>query len=287
MDVCIVGIGALVSDGPGTLEGFRARSVLPERKHLKVMGDAVRLGVAAVGLAVQAAGGLPEPPTRRGLWVGTRIQPAAPQDLVPLARAFEQGGVGELCAAAPQLHPLWLVKGLTNNVAGFATAYHDLRGPAVTLCEGRVSGVSALLQAWRAVRSGQVDVAIAGGADTPVRTGASGDDAGEAAVFFVLRRADAGVTLRGGDVSLETAVGEPDPAEWGAVTGLPALAAWAGAGLGGQRRVADERGVCAVIELAAGSAAPALWWGSGGPEAQAGEAGARLLGRFGARPATR
>jgi len=74
------------------VEGFRARQALPERKHLKLMVPAVRLGVAAVGEALAArAGWEAVPPARRGLFVGT-APAGAMEALVPALEAVSKIG---------------------------------------------------------------------------------------------------------------------------------------------------------------------------------------------------
>lgn len=190
LGVGITGWACLAGEG---LEGFRARTELPERKHLKLMSPAVRLGVAAIGRALLARPGWQDVPAeRRGLFVGTSAV-AAPDDLEPALQIARDGGRLDLqrfgTDGLSRLHPLWLVKGLSNNIPGYACAYWDMRGPVGNRCEGRAGGLAAIVEAARAVAEGRVDLAVAGGADCvlPAPPWADGPT-GEGAAFVVIER---------------------------------------------------------------------------------------------------
>lgn len=212
---------------------FRPRSELPQRKHLKLMDRAVRLGVAAVGRAVAARGDLDDVPAeRRGLFVGTRPV-GAMADLGPALDAVtgpdgvDQAAFGEV--GMRLIHPLWLVKGLSNSIPGYACAYWDLRGPVANRCEGRAGGLAAIVEGARAVAEGRVDLAIAGGAD-------AWPDRYEGAAMVVLEPAGDGPRLVGG------AAAEADQcADVGAATGPLALVRRLEAGRDGRVAVRDDQ----------------------------------------------
>lgn len=168
-NVLLVGHALYVSPGSGLpVPGFDPLAAGLPRKSLKTMTRAVQLGVAAVLSAVAGVPGWAAvPPERRGLFVG-----ASPQqgDVEDLALAIEASGpVPDLQAFAergiPMVPPLWLVKGLSNNVLGYASALLDLRGDNGNWCDGRLGGAVALTNAVHSIAEGRVDVAIAGGAD--------------------------------------------------------------------------------------------------------------------------
>ena len=99
---------------------------------------------------------------------------------MPDLRAFAERG-------EPLIPPLWLVKGLSNNVLGYASALLDLRGDNGNWCDGRLGGAVALCNAVHAVAEGRVDLAVAGGADALVGAEAiCGVPCAEGAAFFVL-----------------------------------------------------------------------------------------------------
>ncbi|MFK7930641.1 MAG: beta-ketoacyl synthase N-terminal-like domain-containing protein [Myxococcota bacterium] len=208
---------------------FVPRQRLPERKHIKLMARSVQLGVATIGEALAARPGWERvPPERRGLFVGARPV-GATTDLIPALDVSVVDGQVDLRrfgdVGLSRLHPLWLVKGLSNNIPGYACAYWDLRGPTANRCEGDAGGLAAIVEAIRAVEEGRVDLAIAGGADClvpppPWRTGTTGEGAG----FVVLER-DQGRAITGG-TSLGVS-GDPEDrtVDLGAATGPASLVA--------------------------------------------------------------
>lgn len=203
--VQISSIGLLTSAGigvdgagampPGPVTGFRARNYVADRKSLKLMSTSVRLGVAAIQLALDGVDDWGEvPPDRRGLFVGASPQPGEPDDLEPaLAAAVGDDGAFDITRFAkdgyPLIHPLWLVRGLSNNIIGFASAIHDLQGVNMNYCDGVAGGLTALREGVYAIAEGRADLVIAGGAD--VWTGAEalldGHPCGDGAAFVVLR----------------------------------------------------------------------------------------------------
>ena len=59
----------------------------------------------------------------------------------------------------PRIHPLWLVRGLSNNVIGFTSAAFNIQGANMNYCMGRDGGWNALTEALWAIQSGSVDIA--------------------------------------------------------------------------------------------------------------------------------
>lgn len=184
------------------------------RKSLKTMTRAVQLGVACVKRVVDSlpiwASILPE---KRGLFVGASPQQGEADDLAaaiaasgpsPDLTAFAEQGV-------PLVPPLWLVKGLSNNVLGYASSNHDIRGDNGNWCDGRLGGAVAVAAAIYAVAEGRVDVAIGGAADALRGAEAIlGGPCSEGAVFFAF---------------------STEPSPWAALATVP-TAAHANEGLG-------------------------------------------------------
>lgn len=198
---CSAGVGS-AGLGParaGAVPDFDPIASGVPRKHLKTMTRAVQLGVAAVHAALAATPGWEQvAPERRGLYVGASPQSGDAQDLAPALEAaggdparFPRDGV-------PLIPPLWLVKGLSNNVLGYASAQHDLRGDNGNWCDGRLGGANALAIAVHAVAEGRVDLAIAGGADALVGAeGIVGGPCGEGAAFVVITPGGPGALTAG------------------------------------------------------------------------------------------
>jgi acetyl-CoA acetyltransferase len=185
------------------------------------------------------------PPERRGLFVGTRPEGAL-EDLEEALRASCRGGLVDPGlfgrVGYPLVNPLWLVKGLSNNIVGYASAWWDVRGPVSNRCEGRASGLSAILEAGRAVGEGRVDLAIAGGADHAPW--------GAAAAFVILERGEEGVFLGSSGFDPDVADGPfPDGLDLGAASGA---VAWIEQGFSGH---AGDRasGLWVSVDARAGS----------------------------------
>jgi hypothetical protein len=166
------------------------------RKHLKTMTRAVQLGVAAVYTALEDwPTWRTVPPDRRGLYVGASPQSGDAEDVLPAVDATGKpfSLAGFAARGVPLIPPLWLVKGLSNNILGYASAQFDFQGDNGNWCDGRLGGAVALCTAVHAVAEGRVDLAVAGGADSLV--GAEpllGAPCGEGAAFFVLVPGDVG-----------------------------------------------------------------------------------------------
>jgi 3-oxoacyl-[acyl-carrier-protein] synthase II len=190
-----------------------------QRKHLKVMTRPVKVGLAAARAAWAervAAGRVPDA-ERRGAFVGAGLHVDEGGDFVePLRRSYDEEETFTLERWAdegvPVLNPLWLIKGLSNNVLAFASLFLDLQGVNDNLCDGEVAGLLALGEAMAALREGRCDIALAGGYGTYLtledqvgllRGGRLDDNfvPGEGGAFFVLERpadaARAGVPVLG------------------------------------------------------------------------------------------
>lgn len=218
--LCGAGIGAAGAGPgvPGAVPGFRARDYVADRKSLKLMTTAVRLGVAAIQMALDADPDWTSvPPGRRGLFVGASPQPGDPDDLGPALQAsLDSTGAFDMPRFAedgyPLIHPLWLVRGLSNNIIGFASAIHDLQGVNMNYCDGVSGGRTALREGVLAIAEGRADLVLAGGAD--VWTGAEnlleGAPCGDGAAFVLLR---AGGPCVRGDV--EALMSQDPPSDLG------------------------------------------------------------------------
>lgn len=153
---------------------FKARNWVGNRKNLKLMSDAVRFGMGALKRAHAAAGleGAGVPPERLGLFVGAGTALGRTEDLVPAIErsvrgdAFDPAAFGEVGMHA--INPLWLLKGLSNNVLGFGTADLDARGINQNYCNSGVGGLQAIGEAAWSLVEGKADVVLAGASDSAV-----------------------------------------------------------------------------------------------------------------------
>jgi len=119
-----------------------------------------QLAVGAASLAVDDAGGLGAAPERVGVYVGCGM-----------------GGAGALEAAyasglrGGRVPPLTVPAFMPNAPAAHVAMRHSVHGPVLTYSVACASSAVALAEAARAVRRGDVDVAIAGGAEALIVPG--------------------------------------------------------------------------------------------------------------------
>jgi len=194
---CPAGVGLEGAEGgrPGEVPGFRARAYVEDRKSLKLMSRAVKLGVSAVRVSLANTPGWEDvDPSRRAMYVGTTPLGGENEDLLPaLDVATDTDGTFALDRFARDgyrlIHPLWLVKGLSNNILGFACATHDFQGTNACYCQGRGSGLMAVYEGCMAVAEGRADLAVVGGADSWLGAESLlvGRRMGEGAAFFAVR----------------------------------------------------------------------------------------------------
>ena len=111
----------------GRVSNFKANAYLKNRKNLKLMSRSVRLGMGAIRLALDEANLHNEhvDPDKFGVIVGAGLALGQSKDLIAGIRqsfendTFSSARFGEVGMRA--INPLWLLKGLSNNVLGFAT----------------------------------------------------------------------------------------------------------------------------------------------------------------------
>lgn len=238
--------------GPGAVPviGFLPREHLPEKKHAKLMSRSVQLGVAALKQAVQGCAAWEAcPPERRGLFAGSSPGGGDTEEMLPALQASVVDGAFSLRAfgerGIPLVPPLWLVRGLSNNVVGYGSAYFDIRGPNATRCDGRHAGLCALADGIAAVAEGRCDLAACGASESLTWFTGAPIGVGEAGAFVILAAAEGpGLSARTWrDPAAHLTVPE---VEFGAATGLVELV---------RRLQTGERGFSVLATDAAGGCA--------------------------------
>ncbi|HSW22500.1 MAG TPA: beta-ketoacyl-[acyl-carrier-protein] synthase family protein [Burkholderiaceae bacterium] len=119
-----------------------------------------RLAVAAASLALRDAGALDAAPDRIGVYAGCGMGGAA-----ALEAAYASGQRGG------RVPPLTVPAFMPNAPAAHVAIRHGVQGPVLTYSVACASSAVALAEAARAVRRGDVDVAIAGGAEALIVPG--------------------------------------------------------------------------------------------------------------------
>ena len=208
--VRVTGIGLLTPEGvgaighapaPGKVPGFKPREHIPDRKRIKLMNRAVQLGVAAAGSALKDHGDIDSvPPPRRAFFVGATPQ-TTHRDLQSALESSSKDGEFSLQAFAEngvqRIHPLWLVRGLSNNILGFGSAFWNFQGVNSNYCHGEEGGWLAIVEGARALEEGRADIALVGGADDFTHAEhLLGTPGSEGAAFLLLEREEGpGISL--------------------------------------------------------------------------------------------
>ncbi len=180
----------------GEVPNFKARSMVPDRKSLKLMTQAVRLGVACIADVVSKVEKWSAvPPTRRGMYVGASPQVGSHDDLADAIDSAYKSGTfsiqdfGEF--GVDRIHPLWLVRGLSNNVLGFSSAYHKAQGHNMSYAMGSDGGWNAILEGAQALIDNRIDIAVAGASDDlTIATNVLDVPTSQGAAFLVMERSD-------------------------------------------------------------------------------------------------
>ncbi len=147
-----------------------ARTCLPDRKAIKLMTRPVQFGVAAALEAwpegLDAGGAV----AGRAMYVGAAV--AVDEDWTfrePINASIEDGRFDMrrfATAGHDVLNPLWLVRGLSNNVLAFTALFRDIQGPNDNVEAGEAGPLIALATAAREIDLGRAHVALAGGSDS-------------------------------------------------------------------------------------------------------------------------
>jgi len=67
-----------------------------------------------------------------------------------------------------EVHPMWLLRILPNNVLAYAGITYQFKGPNHNITNHAASGAQALIEAWHAIKSGQAERAVVVGYDMGV-----------------------------------------------------------------------------------------------------------------------
>ena len=157
----------------GAVRDFQPRQYISDPKSLKLMTRSVRLGVAAMELAVRDAGlsgaealaGMD--PGRIGCFVGSPGHAGDRDELLrALDLAYGEAGLDLGIFGAEgiaTINPLWLLKSLANLVLYFVSMRLGAQGPNANICMSGAGGAMALGEAFHAIRHGRAEMAVAGG----------------------------------------------------------------------------------------------------------------------------
>jgi len=132
--------------------------------RLRMLDRFSQLGLFASNQAVEDSHGslLGIDRSRAGVFIGTAMGGTLSMD------SGYQTLYGE---ESDRIKPFTVLVGMHNAVAAWIGIEHDLHGPNLTYSTACSSSATAIGEAWLRVASGQIDVAIAGGAEAPLSNG--------------------------------------------------------------------------------------------------------------------
>lgn len=154
-------------DGPGSPVAATVQLALPadlDPLQVRMMDRFSLLALLAARQAVQASHGALDGavPERGGVFVGTGMGGTL---------SLDEGYRTLYGERSERIKPFTVLLGMHNAAAAWIGIDHGLRGPNMTYSTACSSSAVAIGEAWLRVAGGQLDVAIAGGAEAPLSTG--------------------------------------------------------------------------------------------------------------------
>ncbi len=160
----------------GEIKDYNPRELVSDRKLLKFITRQDVIGLNAVAQAVDHSGLIPyrnelaDPVSfndRTGVFVGSPANKYRCQHdyLAPLSNAVGDSRKFGL-AAMDDVHPMWLLRTLPNNVLAYTGIKYGFKGANANVTAHGVSGVQAIAEACRYLKDGAIDRAIVVGYDS-------------------------------------------------------------------------------------------------------------------------
>jgi len=154
----------------GELKDFQPAKMLPDRKLIKVISRQDVMGINAAVQAVEnsqmityrdSLSSADEFNEQTAVFVGSPGNKYFQQyDFLPLI-AKTQGDMKKFAQNLfEEVHPMWLLRILPNNVLAYAGITYGFKGPNHNITNHAVGGTQAILEAYHAIRSGQADRAV-------------------------------------------------------------------------------------------------------------------------------
>lgn len=160
------------------IRGADPRKLVADRKLLKVISRADVFGLNAVAQAVQHSGILAHRETladktefndRTGVFAGAPgIKYYQQHDyLPPLVRAA--GDMRKFCEGIfTDVHPMWLLQNLPNNVIAYTGIQYDFKGPNENVTNHSIGSAQAIAEAHRQIAEGLIDRAVVAGYESGI-----------------------------------------------------------------------------------------------------------------------
>ena len=154
----------------GELKAFQPATLLPDRKLLKVISRQDVMGIHAAMQAVEHSALLPFRETLDSVDAfndATGVYVASPgnkyyqqYDFLPLLAKVGNNMAQFAEHLFEEVHPTWLLRILPNNVLAYTGITYGFKGPNHNITNHAVGGAQALLEAYHAIKSGQIERAV-------------------------------------------------------------------------------------------------------------------------------
>ena len=157
------------------VRGLEPKEHVPNRRALRTMTRNDVLGTVTAVLAVKDAGleDMEDPDGRTGVFSGSNKEISDPYDVIDAAvGARDADGKVDMRRFGEQaktgVRPLFFLGGLQAASLFYISDAYKLRGPNTYFAGTAETGANAIGRAYRAIRRGEADRAVAGGFDNPV-----------------------------------------------------------------------------------------------------------------------
>jgi 3-oxoacyl-[acyl-carrier-protein] synthase-1 len=160
----------------GEIKGYSPRELVADRKLLKFITRQDVIGLNAVTQAVahskiiEHRDGLADPSSfndRTGVFVGSPATKYRSQHDYLSSLSKAAGDPREFgIRAMEDVHPMWLLRALPNNVLAYAGIQYGFKGANANVTAHGISGSQAIAEACRYLRDGAIDRAIVVGYDS-------------------------------------------------------------------------------------------------------------------------
>lgn len=154
----------------GELKDFQPTKMLPDKKLIKVISRQDVMGINAAVQAVENSNIISyrdelqnpeEYNDRTAVFVGSPGNKYFQQyDFLPLV-AKSEGNMHPFAQNLfDEVHPMWLLRILPNNVLAYTGITYGFKGPNHNVTNHAVGGTQAIIEAYHAIRTGQADRAV-------------------------------------------------------------------------------------------------------------------------------
>lgn len=153
----------------GELKGFQPKKMLVDKKVFKLVSYHDTMGLVAASQAIEDAGLVQYKQTlseheefddNTGIYVGSPGNKFYQQyDFIPLlAKTNNMAEFAEKLFS--EVHPMWLLKTLPNNVLAYTGIHYGFKGANQNITNHVVSGMQAVIEAFHAVQLGLIERAV-------------------------------------------------------------------------------------------------------------------------------